>query len=166
MYLTSTLLVGCASVSVHNKVSDLKFSTILNFQIGATSQADVLSILGKPSDTKETDNYIIMNYNEPETAFQRLSVNINRHNKKVASLFWVPKEGDSESSLDYAKKSFENTDYKVTEEKIISNHTVSSGVLFYIDKKAGVTIRYDKRRDEVEAIALYDRENRIPSSTK
>ncbi len=166
MYLTSTLLVGCTTVSTHNKDSMLKFSTILNFQIGTTGQTDIINILGEPSSIVQSDDYFVINYNDPKTDFQKLSVNINKKDKKLLSLFWSPEEDESESSLDYARKIFDNAHYQVKEDKSIPNHVVSSGILFYIDKKVGVTIRYDKTRSKVEAIALYDRENRIPTSTK
>ena len=166
MYLALTLLVGCTSVSNYSKASALKFSTVLNFQIGTTNQADVVNILGEPSNVEQSDNYFIMNYNDPKTDFQKLSVNINKSDKKLLSLFWSPEKDDLERSLDYSKKIIHNAHYRVEEDKKIPSHVVSSGIFFYIDRKAGITIRYDKHRDAVEAIALYERDNRTPSSAK
>lgn len=165
-YSALIFLSGCLSTSNYNKASVLKFPTILNFQIGSTSQADLVNILGEPSNILQGDDYFVMNYNDPKSDFQKLSANVNKSDKKLLSLFWSPEEDELESSLDYAKKIFDKAHYEIKEDKNIPNHVVSSGILFYIDKKSGVTIRYDKTRDRVEAIALYDRETRIPTSTK
>ncbi len=166
MYLTSTLLAGCTTVSNHNKDSMLKFSTILNFQIGTTGQTEIINTLGEPSSFVQRDDYFVMNYNDPKTDYQKLTININKRDKKLSSLFWTPEEDEAESSLDHAKKIVDNAHYLVKEDKNISRHMVSSGILMYIDRKAGITIRYDKRRDKVEAIALYEKENRVPTYVK
>lgn len=144
----------------------LKFSTILDFQTGITSQSDIEGILGEPSDVVQKDGYFIMNYNDPEKGYQRLLLTVNMRNKKLLSLLWIPEEDELESSLEYAKKIVESAHYRVEEDKKIPSHMVTSGILFYIDKKAGITIRYDKTRSKVEAIALYDRDDRIPTSVK
>lgn len=107
-----------------------------------------------------------MDYNDPKTDYQKLTININKRDKKLSSLFWTPEEDEAESSLDHAKKIVDNAHYLVKEDKNISRHMVSSGILMYIDRKVGITIRYDKRRDKVEAIALYEKENRVPACVK
>ena len=122
--------------------------------------------MGEPSEIVQKGDYILINYYDPETNFQRLLLTINKNDTHVLSLLWLPKENESESSLDFAKKSFESSGFLVEEEKNLPCHMVSEPRLFYINKKSGVTIGYDKTRGKVEAIALYDRETRISSSTK
>jgi hypothetical protein len=166
VFLISVLQLRCAATSAHNEYSNLKFSAILNIKMDTATQGSLVSMLGEPSHIEQSDNYFIMIYDDPNTNFQKLSVNVDKKSKKLLSLFWSPEEDELESSLDYVKRQIANADYQVKEDKNIPNHMVSSGILFYIDKKAGVTIRYDKRRDKVEAIALYEREHSIVSSTK
>ena len=165
-YSALVFATGCISATNHNKISALTFSNILNFQIGTTGEDDLVKVLGKPSSVMQKDNYFVMSYDDPKTGLQKLAASINKTDKKVLSLIWTPEEGESERSLVYAKKVFENSSYQVKDDKDTSAHAMSSDIFFYIDKKSGVTIRYDKKRDKVEAIALYDRENRVPSSTK
>lgn len=169
LILTSCIFVysfGCASGGSANKVSALKFSTILNFQIGETRAAEIINVLGEPASTTQKANYFIMNYDDPETGFQRFTVNINKDDSTLMSYLWMPKETERESTLDYAKKIFINARYLEQNEENKSAHMVSSDIVLYVDQKSGVTIRYDKRRDEVEAIALYHLEGRVPGSVK
>lgn len=165
-HLVSIFLVGCASTPAQTSKSALKFSTILNFKIGATSQDNIVSVLGEPTSIVQKDDYFTMNYNDPETDFQRFSANINRSDKILLSFFWLPNEKEAESSLDYAKNKIYSANFQVEPEKSNSSHMISTGIVFYIDKKVGITLRYDKRRNHVEAIALYERENRISSLVK
>lgn len=159
-----SFLTACASQSNNQNISALQYDRIFQFHVGAMTDADVIKILGMPSTRVERIGYYILNYNTPQTGFQRLSLNFNNANNKLSSLLWIPTEGEKEVSLDGARASFKEENFKVSEEDNSSPHAISK-IILYTDEATGITIRYNPSSHFVEAIAKYDVSSRAPTAT-
>lgn len=160
------LLLGCSSISGQKKTDQLDYVTISNFKIGSTSEEEIYRVLGQPSSVVDKNDVSILHYNDFESGFQRLSMTIQASDRKLQSYIWLPKENELESSLDKVQKNFPNSKYQKFPEVSQSSHMVSSDIVLYVDESAGVSIRYDQKRNEVEAIGIFDPRNCIPTSVK
>lgn len=156
-------LTACASPSRNITTSNLTYEKVLNFKIGATSETEVIKLLGTPSSRAERTDYHVLVYNDPQTGFQRLSLNFNNSTKLLTTLLWVPADGEKEISLGGAKEGFNGVSFKQVDEDTSSPHAISKIILF-VDEKSGVTIRYNPTVKVVEAIAKYDIGTRSPSN--
>lgn len=150
-----SFLAACASQPNNQNASSLQYDKVMQLHIGETTGSDVVKTLGVPSARVERSGYYILNYNTPQTGFQRLSLNVNNANNKLASLLWIPTEGENESSLERAKASFKDAKFKMTEKDNSSPHAISK-VVVYTDDTTGVTIQFNPSSNLVEAIAKYD----------
>lgn len=160
-----SFLPACASQLNNQTVSSLQYDRVIQLHVGETTESDVVKTLGAPATRVERDGYYILNYNTPETGFQRLSLNFSNANNKLSSLLWIPTEGEKEISLEGAKASFKAASFKVSEKDNSSPHAISK-VIFYTDDTTGVTIRYNPSSNLVEAIAKYDVSLRAPTATE
>lgn len=160
-----SLLAACASQTHDQNVSALQYDKVIQLHVGETTASDVVKVLGVPSARVERNSYYILNYNAPQSGFQRISMNFNNVNNKLSSLLWIPAEGEKEFSLDGAKARFKDANFKMIEKDNSSPHAISK-VVFYTDDTTGVTIQYNPSSNVVEAIAKYDVSSRAPAATE
>jgi hypothetical protein len=157
------LFVACSSSSLKGDSTQLSFSNILKFRIDVTTENEIIAKLGRPTSKIQKSEHFVLNYDDLETGNQRLSLNIDSNNKKLIGFLWIPRSNDNEVNLEKAKSSFVASKYQEKyDEK--NNHMLSTSIVSYIDPSQGITIRYDKRRSAVEAIAHYKAGNRATSS--
>lgn len=160
-----SLLAACASQTHDQTVSALQYDKVIQLRIGETTASDVVQVLGEPTARMERNGYYVLNYNSPQSGFQRLSLNFNHANNQLSSLLWIPTEGEKEISLEGAKARFKEAKFKMTEKDNSSPHAISK-VVFYTDDTTGVTIQYNPSSNVVEAIAKYDVSSRTPAATE
>lgn len=154
-------LSACASTP---NIKGSLYEKAFNFQVGVSTEAEVVKALGIPSSRTLKDEYYVLEYDIPETGIQRLSLNF-RNNNKLSSLLWVPSEGEKEITLEGAKASFKGAKFKTVEREDKGSHSISKTIL-YIDEASGITIRYNPSSNYVEAIAKHDVDSRIPAGQK
>lgn len=164
LYLAIVLLFsGCAGMNLSPK--SLKYETASNFKIGISTEHDVAQKLGASTSKSEKDSFYTLNYDDPKTGFQRLSLNFNKATKTLLSVLWIPTEGEPESSLNGAKEQFKNSKFERVETSNSDSHSISD-IIVFVDSKNGISIRYNPTAQFVEAIARYDADLRAPSATK
>lgn len=158
-------LSACATVPDTQQSRSLEYNKILEFKIGTSAESDVVKVLGAPASRIEKNGYYTLNYVDPKLGNQRLSINFSKANQKLSGFLWIPQEDEKEFFLEQAKASFKNSNFKEVQDIDSNPHAVSK-VISFIDEKSGVTIRYDRSRSAVEAIAVYDMTNRVPAATE
>ncbi len=156
-------LSACVS-SLNSPTKSISYKKMLLLNIGATTENEVVNVLGAPADRIEKNGYYTLNYNDDETGFQRAAVNFNSE-KKMSGFLWIPKQNEQESAIKNVTAEFSGSNFKEIPDETNSSHSVSDKISL-VDEKSGITIRYDRHRNLVEAIARYSLNNRIPASSE
>lgn len=165
LIITFLLLSACISNSTRQNVLELNYNTISHLNVGSTTEAEAVTALGIPSSRVEKNGYYILNYYTLKTDVQRLSLNFDSSTKKLASMLWIPMEGEQEISLAGAKARFSKGAFKSFDEDTSSPHAISK-ITLYTNEDAGVSIRYNPTTELVEAIAKYDIPAREPATNQ
>lgn len=152
--------VSCASFHSPQSYSE-KLSEILDLQIGMATESDVHAILGPSEERVERDGYYTLNYNDPKTGYQRLSLNFG-NDKILKGLLWIPYTGETEDTVEGAKSLFKDAHFVKTVTDLSSPHVISFAD-DYTDEKKGVIIRYVGK--SVEAIVKFDPSQRLPADS-
>lgn len=155
-------LSACASV---DKMSSLNFITAMNLKIGSTSEKDATEKIGMAGVRSEKNGYYTIDYDDPKTGYQRLSLNFDSETQILKSILWIPTEGEKELTLLGAQEHFKNAHFVQVKESTSNSHSVSS-MLVYIDEQKGISIRYNPNSQAVEALAKYDPSARTPANSK
>lgn len=151
---------GCASAP-QNKIS---FEKTRALEVGRSTVSDFELIFGAKVERTDKEGYYTLNYFESASGLQRVSANFDAKTNILVSYLWIPGEGEKELSLSGAKDLFRKLILEPESDKDKS-HFISK-VITYADKKSGVSIRYNESNDIVEAIAVYEPKNRVPTATK
>lgn len=144
----------------------LSYARVRSLVVGSSTEGDVQGKLGSPTSRVVSQGYYTLQYDDPASGAQRLSMNFSSENNKLMDILWIPQEDEREYSLDGAKGGFVGASFKETHEDDSNLHAHSVGGDIFIDQKAGVTIRYDSIQKVVEAIAIYSPNERIPAEDK
>jgi hypothetical protein len=158
-------LSACATSITASRVRSVEYNKVRDFVVGFSTESDVVAILGAPTRQTEEKGYYTLSYDDSKTGFQRLSINFLSESHKLLGFLWIPQENEREYSLIQAKAGFKNANFKEVTDVDKNPHAISLDVISYIDEKSGVTIRHDRRQNFVEAIAIYDINNRVPAGT-
>ncbi|MGZ3747487.1 MAG: hypothetical protein ACXWRE_08955 [Pseudobdellovibrionaceae bacterium] len=163
LVIITLFLSACVTSSKHSNAHSLSYERVRSFIIGFSTESDVIAALGSPSNHTDETDYYTLSYEDYETGFQRLSLNFSYESHKLSSLLWIPKENEKESSLEQAKAGFKNATFREIINRSDNPHAISLEAVSYIDEKSGVTIRYDRSLNVVEAIAMYVTTDRSPA---
>jgi len=161
--IMTLFLSACVTNGTIESTRSLDYNKARSFVVGSSTEGDVVAILGAPTSRTEDASYYTLNYNDPKTGAQRLTLNFLSENHKLSGLLWVPREDEKEYSLMQAKAGFKNASFKEIINIDKNPHAISVEAISYIDEKSGVTIRYDRSQNGVEAIAIYDVNIRLPA---
>ncbi|MGE3760585.1 MAG: hypothetical protein AB7H97_22665 [Pseudobdellovibrionaceae bacterium] len=159
-------LSACALAPRSSKVMTLSYERVFEFKIGESLESDIVEVLGVPENRFENKGYYVLNFSDPRTGYQRISLNFTSADKKLNSILWIPFKGEKESSLEELKELTENRVLEEEQEDNYNPHFIMPKVVLLRDKKNGLVIRYNKDQDLVEAIAKYDVLNRLPANTE
>ncbi len=144
----------------------MKYDTVRSFIVGQSTQLDVLKSFGEPTARIDSKGHYSFRYDDPVTGFQRLTMNFLSENNKLADILWIPQSSENEHALKQTLSGFKGRDFKEVNEENNNPHYISLGSVFYIDKKGGVTIRYNRDQKSVEGIAIYHADIRLPAEQK
>ena len=161
--MLSVFILSACTTSIKNNPTFLVYEDIRQFQIDVTTEDDILSALGQPTQKSDEGGISTYIYDDSRTSGQRLSMTFQTAEKKLSSLLWIPYEGEKEASLNYLKNEFKKANFKEVPDIQRNPHAIISGAVSYIDEKLGITIRYDQKSQSVEAIALYSVKSRVPT---
>lgn len=151
-------LLGCASVQ--NGVSKIVYSDIIeSLSIGISTELDVTKKLGVAASRIEKKDYYILNYND-SNGFQRVSFNFDKQTQKLTGYLWLPRENEKEISLVQVKSHFKDAQFKESKD---DKDVYAQNIVLFVDEQRGVTIRFDKKSNIVEAIAEYGTLPRSPA---
>ncbi|HEY8269429.1 MAG TPA: hypothetical protein VIG33_00960 [Pseudobdellovibrionaceae bacterium] len=164
--LMTLFLSACVTNTTGSNRGSLNYDKVRSLVVGYSTESDVLAVLGLPTGRTEEAGYYILNYDDSKTGFQRLSINFLLGSQKLSGILWIPREDEKEYSLMQAKAGFKNADFKEIINRSTNPHAISPDEVSYIDEKHGVTIRYDRSQNIVEAIAMYDVNVRLPAATE
>ncbi len=157
---------ACATRVQMTDARALNYARVRSLVVGSSTEGEVKGILGSPTGRVLSQGYYTLQYDDPASGAQRLSMNFSSENNKLMDILWIPQEDEREYSLDGAKGGFVGASFKETREDGANPHAHSVGGDIFIDQKAGVTIRYDSIQKVVEAIAIYSPNERIPAEEK
>lgn len=160
--LLALFLSACATSNVVD--NSLTYEKVRAFKVGVSKQADIFAALGSPTNQSEEPGRYTLIYDDPKTGAQRLSLTFAED--KLSSILWVPYEGEKEFSLVNVKAEFKNASFKEVIENIKNPHLITLSAVSYVDEKSGVTIRFDRNQNYVEAIAIFDPKIRFPADSE
>lgn len=134
---------------------------------GATNKKQIAKVLGSPKkitnlknfpESKETGEL----WEYIESGMTRLSISFESSNEILQGWAWSVPEGASEQNLKAALKQFPGASWEVETVKWVNPHHMPNECYFK-DKKLGISIQYDKARNEVSYISRWN-PSRMPSS--
>ncbi|MBS1968736.1 MAG: hypothetical protein JSU04_00420 [Bdellovibrionales bacterium] len=163
LMLSSFIVLSCASFSGNSRGDSFQFEHLSKLNIGITTEQDVIGLFGSPTSMEEKQGYYTFTYIDSKTAFQRVTLNFASETHKLSGFVWLPKQGEKETSLEDVKQSFRNSHFE--ERRVFGkNPHMILEVVSYVDNKSGITIKLNSDGKSVEAIAMYDVGNRLPTS--
>ena len=156
-------LSACAVTGKKN--SSLSFATAMSFKIGTTLEKDASEKIGLTGIRSDKNGYYTVNYDDPKTGYQRLSLNFDLETQILKSILWIPTDGEREITLSGAREQFKNAQFVETSENVGTAHSFSR-ILIYSDDERGISIRYNPNSQAVEALAKYDPTIRAPANSR
>lgn len=158
----SLIFISCSSINKNSVVQPLTFERMSSIKLQASTEQDVVQLLGEPNARNLDQDHYTLQYKESRHGWQRASLTFSSKDNKVLGFVWIPLENEKENDLSFLKKAFNGTNFiEVPGED--SPHALSSEVS-YIDVKSGITILYNTQGRFVEAIARYVPTERQPGS--
>jgi len=157
-------LSACVTGTKISKVDSLNFEQVRSLALSSSTENEVVDVLGQPTGRTDKVGYYTLHY-DSSNGLQRLSINFSTESHKLSSALWIPREGEKEYSLTQAKAVFSGASFKEVINSNNNPHSISLDAVSYIDEKTGVTIRYDREQNVVEAIAMFDVNTRLPAGT-
>ena len=162
LLLPLVFCLSCVSSTVSKK-NELKFSELEQLVPGVTTKAEIFKKFGAPNsfnqDYKNLDRESVA-YNSVE-GFQRLTLYFIRSSGQLESILWLPRENESESTIDGIFKKYGKNNFKKEQLPQLHPHMVTPRYS-YISEDLGIIV-LNERRDEVEAIAFSSPIQRKPA---
>ncbi len=154
-------IVSCQSTQVIK--SNLNFDFVSSLVINESMAENVLEKLGNPEIKLEKDDFYSLNYNDKETGFQRLIVNISKPTNKVIGYLWIPFEGELETSLESLRSRFPSSSFTMKKNLDKKSHNVRYEE-FHVDEKSGISISVNPATQNVQVISRFNSNLREKSS--
>lgn len=154
-------IVSCQSTQV--KKSNLNFDYISSLVINESAAESVLEKLGNPDIKLEKDDFYSLNYNDKDTGFQRLIVNISKSTNKVIGYLWIPFEGELETRLESLRSRFPSSSFTTKKNLDKKSHNVRYEE-FHVDEKSGISISVNPATQNVQVISRFSSNLREKSS--
>lgn len=164
IFILIFLLTGCASRSVHHSARNLSLNDLKDITVGKTTESELVVILGEPYSRNQRNGYYTLNYDTFDAKAQRVSATFSEQGVLIGYL-WIPSHEDQEIDLEKAKRLFNGVKFKISETTVPTSHN-STKIVVYSDDSAGISIRYNKNNNVVEAIAFHNRGDRLPTGKK
>lgn len=157
------LISSCVTNTKKNNI--LTYQSFKELKVNIATEEDVIKKLGQPGEIENNDDGTkTFYYYDKIKKYQRISLNIDTANNLLINCLWIPFPDEKESEIEGALSGFDKSSFKeLPDPRAAKAHYISS-MMYLIDKKNGITILYNRRTKDVDAIGFTSYRERSTSS--